>query len=78
MLDVGYRATFALAEIDPSTSDKVIVLADRRKGEPLSKEVGPLRMIVPGDKIHSRWVRQVTSIRVLKPPTVKEEAAPKK
>lgn len=74
----GYRATFALAEIDPSTSDKVIALCDRREGEQLPKDVGPFRLIVPGDKIHSRWVRQVTSIRVLKPPIVKDSTPPKK
>lgn len=60
------------------SSDKVIVLADRREGEPLPKEVGPLRLLVPGDKIHSRWVRQVTRIRVLQPAVAKEETAPKK
>jgi hypothetical protein len=69
----GYRATFALAEIDPSTSDKLILLVDRREGEALAKESGPLRLIVPGDKIHSRWVRQVNWISVLKPPAAKGE-----
>lgn len=72
----GYRATFALAEIDPSTSDKVILLADRREGEALAKETGPLRLIVPSDKIHSRWVRQVNRISVQQPP-VKNGKAPK-
>lgn len=74
----GYRAALALAEIDPSTSDKIVVLADRRDGEQLAKEFGPFRLLVPGDKIHSRWVRQVIRIRVLQPPAVKDEAAPKK
>jgi DMSO/TMAO reductase YedYZ molybdopterin-dependent catalytic subunit len=60
----GYRAVFALPELDPACTDRVILLADRRDGEPLSAQEGPLRVIVPGEKRHSRWVRQVVTIRV--------------
>jgi DMSO/TMAO reductase YedYZ molybdopterin-dependent catalytic subunit len=62
-----YRATFALAELDPSMTDKVVLLADRRDGKPL-EGVGPYRLVVPDDKIHSRWVRQVTRVSVQTPP----------
>jgi DMSO/TMAO reductase YedYZ molybdopterin-dependent catalytic subunit len=71
----GYRAVFALAEVDPSVSDKVVLVADRQDGKPLSDSAGPYRLIVPGDKIHSRWVRQVSRITVESPPG---GAAPKK
>jgi DMSO/TMAO reductase YedYZ molybdopterin-dependent catalytic subunit len=74
----GYRATFALAEIDPSLTEKVVLLADRQDGKPLSESAGPYRIVVPDDKIHSRWVRQVTRITVQSPAASKEGGAPKK
>jgi DMSO/TMAO reductase YedYZ molybdopterin-dependent catalytic subunit len=60
----GYRAVFALPELDPAFTDRVILLADRRDGKPLGGNAGPLRVIVPGEKRHGRWVRQVTGLRV--------------
>jgi DMSO/TMAO reductase YedYZ molybdopterin-dependent catalytic subunit len=60
----GYRAVFALPEIDPEFNDRVVLLADRRDGEPLSAREGPLQIIVPGEKRHARWVRQVTALGV--------------
>jgi DMSO/TMAO reductase YedYZ molybdopterin-dependent catalytic subunit len=53
----GYRAVFALAEFDPDFTDRVILLADRRDGHPLSSKEGPFRIVVPGEKRHARWVR---------------------
>jgi DMSO/TMAO reductase YedYZ molybdopterin-dependent catalytic subunit len=63
-----YRAVFALAEADPGMTDKVILVADRRDGKPLGDAAGPYRLVVPDDKVHSRWVRQVTRITVQTPP----------
>jgi Oxidoreductase molybdopterin binding domain len=60
----GYRAVFALPELDPDFSDRVILLADRRDGQALSAKDGPLQIIVPGEKRHSRWVRQVIVLRI--------------
>lgn len=60
----GYRAVFALPEVDPAFSDRVVLLADRRDGQPLSPKEGPLQVIVPGEKRHSRWVRQVVALRL--------------
>ncbi len=60
----GYRAVFALPELDPAFTDRVVLLADRREGKPLAGNEGPLRVIVPGEKRHSRWVRQVFALRV--------------
>ena len=59
-----YRAVFALPELDPAFTDRVILLADRREGKPLAGNEGPLRVIVPGEKRHSRWVRQVVALRI--------------
>ena len=60
----GYRVVFALPEIDPAFSDRLILLADRRDQQPLSPREGPLRLIVPGEKRQARWVRQVTSVTI--------------
>ncbi len=60
----GYRAVFALPELDPAFTDRVILLADRRDGKALSSRDGPLQIVVPGEKRHSRWVRQVIALRI--------------
>ncbi len=60
----GYRAVFALSELDPAFTDRVVLLADRRDGQPLSMRDGPLQVVVPGEKKHARWVRQVIRLRV--------------
>ncbi len=60
----GYRAVFALAELDPAFSERLILLADRRDGRPLPDPAGPLQVIVPGEKKHARWVRQVLRLRI--------------
>jgi DMSO/TMAO reductase YedYZ molybdopterin-dependent catalytic subunit len=57
----GYRVVFALPELDPAFAERVVLLADRRDGQPLSTAEGPLRLVVPDEKRHARWVRQVQS-----------------
>jgi hypothetical protein len=64
----GYRAVFALVELDARFSDKMVLLADRRNGAPLDAKDGPFRIVVPDEKHHARWVRNVTQIDVLSPP----------
>jgi DMSO/TMAO reductase YedYZ molybdopterin-dependent catalytic subunit len=60
----GYRVVFALPELDPAFTDRVVLLADRKDGEPLDASDGPLCIIVPDEKRPTRWVRQVTSLIV--------------
>lgn len=60
----GYRVVFALPEFDPAFTDRVIILADRRDGHALTPPEGPFRLIVPGEKRHARWVREVTALDV--------------
>jgi hypothetical protein len=62
----GYRALFSLAELDPELTDRVTLLADTKDGAPLPPREGPFRIIVPGDKLPARWVRQVRSVTVRK------------
>jgi hypothetical protein len=58
----GYHAVFALAELDPDFSDRHILLVDRRDGKELSTTEVPFRIIVPGEKRHARWVRNVIAL----------------
>lgn len=60
----GYRAVFALAELDPAFTDRVIIVAYQRDGKALSKPEGPFRIVVPGEKRAARWVREVTAIEI--------------
>lgn len=60
----GYRAVYALPELDPAYTDKVIMLVDKRDGKALDAKEGPLRIVVPDEKMRARWVRQVTGLVV--------------
>ena len=60
-----YEVIFSLPEIDPEFTSQTILLAYKVDGEDLAKGDGPFRMVVPNDKKHARWVREVTSIRVV-------------
>jgi DMSO/TMAO reductase YedYZ molybdopterin-dependent catalytic subunit len=62
-----YEAVFALPELDPAFSDRLILLADSADGKPLADSNGPLQIIVPDEKRHARWVRQVTAIVIKHP-----------
>ncbi|MDR3749834.1 MAG: hypothetical protein P4M04_17080 [Acidobacteriota bacterium] len=61
----GYKVVFALAEVDPAFATREILVADKRDGKPLDAKEGPLRIVAPGDKRAARWVRQVTTLRIV-------------
>ena len=61
-----YRALFSLPESDASfTDEQPVILAITQNGKPLSSADGPYRVIVPGDKRQSRWVKDVKMVWVL-------------
>ncbi len=62
----GYKTVFSLPEIDPEFSGKQILLAYLRAGEPLADGVGPFRIIVPEEKLHARWIRELVSVKLVK------------
>ncbi|AMR28375.1 hypothetical protein A0257_15605 [Hymenobacter psoromatis] len=62
----GYQAVFALPEIDADFSPQTILLASSRDGQPLPPHDGPYQLIVPLEKKPARWVRQLTSLKVVK------------
>jgi hypothetical protein len=61
----GYKVVFALAELDPVFATRDIILADTRDGKPLEAKEGPFRIVAPGDKRPARWIRQVTTLRIV-------------
>jgi hypothetical protein len=61
----GYRVVFALPELDPGFTDRVILLADKADDRPLDNKEGPFRIIVPGEKRMARWARQVMTLKVV-------------
>jgi hypothetical protein len=60
----GYRVIYAIVETEPDFRPVVPILADRQNGEPLAADVGPFQVVMPDEKRHGRWVRQVTCLRV--------------
>jgi DMSO/TMAO reductase YedYZ molybdopterin-dependent catalytic subunit len=81
----GYRVVFALPELDDAYTDRLVLLADTRDGKPLADPEGPFRVIVPGEKKHARWIRQVRRLVVRRVdadpesatlPSTKREAKP--
>jgi hypothetical protein len=61
----GYRAVIALPEMDPAFTDKQIVLAFLRDGKPLNEKEGRYRVVIPDEKRMARWVRQVTTLKIV-------------
>ncbi len=64
----GYRAVFALAELDPGFRSDVPIVTASCGGNALEAKDGPFRLVVPGEKRPARWVRQVTAIDLLRAP----------
>ena len=61
----GYRAVIALPELDPAFTDRQILLAFLRDGKPLGEKEGPYRIVIPDEKRMARWVRQVTTLKIV-------------
>jgi DMSO/TMAO reductase YedYZ molybdopterin-dependent catalytic subunit len=60
----GYKVVFALPEIDPDFVGQTILLAYTVDGKPLPAGEGPFRLVVPNEKKHARWIREIVSIRI--------------
>ena len=58
----GYAVLIALGEISPNFADRKIQLADRLNGQPLPDH--GLRLVVPGDLLGGRSVRDVVRVAV--------------
>jgi len=62
----GYEVVFALPEVDPEFTDKIVLLCFLKDGAPLPPDEGPLRLIVPGEKRNARSARQVSDFWIKK------------
>jgi hypothetical protein len=61
----GYRIVIGLLEIDPATTDKLVLVANRRDGKPLDEKEGSYRLVIADEKRPIRWLRMLRTIRVL-------------
>jgi len=61
----GYRVVVALPELDLAFTDKQIVLTFLKDGKPLDEKEGPYRIVIPDEKRMARWVRQVTTLKIV-------------
>ncbi len=59
----GYLVTVAYGEIDPDFGAQQIIVAYEMDGKPLDKD-GAAELVVPGDKLAGRWVKNLVSITV--------------
>lgn len=64
----GYRAVYALAELDPTLGNNRVFVVDRCDGQPLANDDGPLRLIAPDESRPARWVRHVKAVTVIVAP----------
>ncbi len=62
----GYRVVFSLVELDDSFRPQSILLADRAGGEALDDFEGKLMLVSADDLRHSRWIRQIESIALVR------------
>jgi len=61
----GYEVIYALPEIDPEFTSNTVLLTTHVDGKPLPKGEGPFRLVNPIDKKPARWVREITTIKIL-------------
>ena len=62
----GYQVLFSLPELDSDFEDSDVLVADTMGGKPINDKLGPLRLVVPNDKRPARWVRMLTSIKIVR------------
>ena len=60
----GYAVVFSMAEILPAVGNRTVWVALEEDGKPIPDGDGPVRLIVPDDKMPARGVHQVASINV--------------
>lgn len=63
--DDGYETLLSIGEIDPFVAREKILLAESQDGQTFDRANGPLRLIIPQDKVGRRWVKRVAKVRVI-------------
>ena len=62
----GYQAAVSAAAVAMDPKGERYLLALTRDGKPLEAGQGPVRLIVPGDPKHVRWVKEVATVRLVR------------
>lgn len=62
----GYQVAFSLAELDGRIRKQNAIVADRVDGQPLPESHAPRMLVVSDDLKHARWIRQLTSIALIR------------
>jgi hypothetical protein len=73
----GYAVAFGIGDLDQLLGAQVAVVADRCDGKDLGADVGPMRLVVPGDRRGARSVRNLVALEIerLSSRTVTPEAS---
>src|SRR5262249_39780704 len=62
----GYQAAVSAAAAAMDAKGERYLLALERDGQPPREGQGPVRLIVPGDPQHVRWVRMVSGVDLIR------------
>ncbi|BCU77604.1 hypothetical protein [Luteolibacter sp. LG18] len=62
----NYKVVFSLAELDPAFTRSRVILVDRVDDAALTAFEGPLMILAVDDLRHSRWIRQVKQIALIR------------
>lgn len=65
----AYQAVFSWGEIDPAFANQPVLVAFAENGNPISDELGNLRLVVPSDSHGGRYVRGVVNISLRDAPS---------
>ncbi len=63
----GYHATIAYGEIDPDFGGQPILVAFEMNDQPLADGDGIMELVVSGDKLAGRWVKNLVALTVTAP-----------
>lgn len=61
----GYQAVFSYAELNPILGPTDALVVFEQDGKPLDDKQGPLRLVVPTDKLHDRGVWALSKIQIV-------------
>jgi len=62
----GYRVAYMLSEIDDQFGARKAIVALSADGKPMPDTEGPLRVVMAGEQHRARWIRQLTSLRLVR------------
>jgi DMSO/TMAO reductase YedYZ molybdopterin-dependent catalytic subunit len=61
----GYEVIYSLPEVDAEFTSNTVLLATHVDGKPLPKGEGPFRLVNPIEKRPARWIREISTIKIL-------------